>query len=195
MNSIEPNPITGEKSVRHDRAHISQLDMGWRYDSVYDKGFVAAKLIQALLVTSPASVLNSRLVERSICQWITVRDYLNKLGSYFVIEAYGSGDHPLHSIYSIILSEIEKVSEKLITDREYERVKNHYMIELVKGIESVRYKARSSNLFNYFVNNANQLNKILEIIGDIGKNDILLTSQKMLGEKDLVSLEVLPRKS
>jgi hypothetical protein len=45
------------------------------------------------------------------------------------------------------------------------------------------------------VNNANQLNKILEIIGDIGKNDILLTSQKMLGEKDLVSLEVLPRKS
>lgn len=90
--------------------------------------------------------------------------------------------------------EIEKLQTELISDRDLQKVRNKFENQFVASNSSIEGIANSLARNYMLVGDTNQINKELEVINSITKEEIRDVAKKYLAKNRRVVIEYLPKK-
>jgi zinc protease len=118
---------------------------------------------------------------------------LEESGMYMVYGLPMTG-HTAADVMKECDEEIEKIKNELISEREFQKLKNKVETDFVRKISSVEGVA-SELVENYtYLKDANQINKELDIYRSITREEIKEVANKYLNSNQRLYLDYVPKK-
>jgi len=152
-------------------------------------------VISTILSNGKSSRLYKKLVDDKK-KALQVFSFARNLEEYSVynIGAIPLGKTSLDDLIKEMDEEIEKLQTELISDRDLQKVRNKFENQFVASNSSVQGIANSLARNYMLVGNTNQINKELEVINSITKEEIRDVAKKYLAKNRRIVIEYLPKK-
>jgi len=158
--------------------------------------YYAVDMLNKLLSDGASSRLNKSLVEESqkaaaSYSWAYA---LEHPGIAMAISIANSGENP-KDIEDLMDIEYEKMKTELITDKEFEKLRNQIENDFIQS--NYRMYSIAENLAQYylFYGNANLINTEIEKYLTVTKEDILNAAKKYYNKENRVTLYYLPKEN
>jgi len=114
-------------------------------------------------------------------------------GKYLMI-AFPVGDTSLDKLMSTMDEEIEKIKSELITEREYEKVKNQFEVQFIQSNTRIEGIANSLARSHMLYGDINVVNDQINIYRSITREEIKEVANKYLNKNQRVEVDYLPKK-
>lgn len=193
--NIKEDPITATVKVTEYDANI-QIPLkvlayrtpGWKERDAY-----VLEYISELLSGGKSSRLYKKMVDdqKIAMQVLAFPRPMEDYGTY-IIGALPLGDVSLETLKESMDEEITKLKTELISEREYQKLRNNFENQFVNSNSSVEGIAGS--LANYYMlyGNTALINKEIEIYRSITREDIMRVAKMYLNENQRLDLDYLP---
>ncbi|CAM1371064.1 Predicted Zn-dependent peptidase [Tenacibaculum sediminilitoris] len=192
----EPERVQ-EKRVKEYDANIQlpAILLAHKTPSMKERDSKVLDVISTILSNGKSSRLFKKLVDDKK-KALQVFSFARNLEDYSVynIGAIPLGKTSLDDLIKEMDEEIEKLQTELISDRDLQKVRNKFENQFVASNSSVQGIANSLVRNYMLVGNTNQINKELEIINSITKEEIRDIAKKYLAKNRRVIIEYLPKK-
>ncbi|MGG8497685.1 M16 family metallopeptidase [Tenacibaculum sp. TC6] len=193
---VEPER-TQEKRVKEYDANIQipAIILAHKTPSMKERDSKVLDVISTILSNGKSSRLYKKLVDdkKKAFQVISFARNLEDY-SVYVIAALPSGDTPLDDLIKEMDEEIYKLQTELISDRDLQKVRNKFENNFVASNSNVEGIANTLARNYMLVGNTNQINKELDVINSITKEEIREVAKKYLAKNRRVVIEYLPKK-
>lgn len=193
-NVKEPRLDKEIKDIVFDDVQLPGIFVAYHSPAQNSKEAIAMEMLNSVLSGSTSSRMNKNVVERKeLAQFAFSFNFpLEDPGMALIAAFGGSGIEP-DEVLAAIDEEIEKVQNELVTDEEFQRVKNqiensfYYSAASVAGI--------AENLANYHVyfGDANLINTRIKMYDEITKEDLREVARKYFTKDARVVLYYLPK--
>ncbi|AZJ36975.1 M16 family metallopeptidase [Tenacibaculum singaporense] len=193
---VEPER-TQEKRVKEYDSNIQlpAILLAHKTPSMKERDSKVLDVISTILSDGKSSRLYKKLVDDKK-KALQVFSFARNLEDYSVynIGAIPLGKTSLDDLIKEMDEEIEKLQTELISDRDLQKVRNKFENQFVASNSSVQGIANSLARNYMLVGNTNQINKELEVINSITKEEIRDVAKKYLAKNRRVVIEYLPKK-
>ena len=193
---VEPER-TQEKRVKEYDTNIQlpALLLAHKTPSMKERDSKILDVISTILSDGRSSRLYKKLVDDKK-KALQVFSFARTLEDYSVynIGAIPLGGTSLDELIKEMDEEIEKLQTELISDRDLQKVRNKFENQFVASNSSIEGVANSLARKYMLVGDTNQINKELEIINSITKEEIRDVAKKYLAKNRRVVIEYLPKK-
>ncbi len=193
---VEPER-TQEKRVKEYDSNIQlpAILLAHKTPSMKERDAVVLSVISTVLSNGKSSRLFKKLVDDKK-KALQVFSFARELEDYSVynIGAIPLGKTSLEDLIKEMDEEIEKLQTELISDRDLQKVRNKFENNYVASNASVQGIANSLARNYMLVGDTNRINKELEIINSITKEEIRDVAKKYLAKNRRVVIEYLPKK-
>ena len=193
---VEPER-TQEKRVKEYDSNIQlpALLLAHKTPSMKERDSKILDVISTILSDGRSSRLYKKLVDDKK-KALQVFSFARTLEDYSVynIGAIPLGETSLDDLIKEMDEEIEKLQTELISDRDLQKVRNKFENQFVASNSSIEGIANSLARNYMLVGDTNQINKELEVINSITKEEIRDVAKKYLAKNRRVVIEYLPKK-
>ncbi|WP_299000914.1 pitrilysin family protein [uncultured Tenacibaculum sp.] len=193
---VEPER-TQEKRVKEYDTNIQlpALLLAHKTPSMKERDSKILDVISTILSDGRSSRLYKKLVDDKK-KALQVFSFARTLEDYSVynIGAIPLGETSLDELIKEMDEEIEKLQTELISDRDLQKVRNKFENQFVASNSSIEGVANSLARNYMLVGDTNQINKELEVINSITKEEIRDVAKKYLAKNRRVVIEYLPKK-
>ncbi len=187
--------LSQNKYVEHkDNVQLERIYLAWPSDLIFGKDDAVLEITADILTGSKNSRLYKKLVfDLQIAQDVAAFQSAGKYGGQFVILSTARPGTNLNELKKIILDELNKLTEELITDKELEKSKNGIKAQFIFSFQNLDTIADYLNYYNYHLNDPNSFSFDLERYNQVGKYSIKDVVIKYL-TKPYVELRIIPNK-
>lgn len=191
---VEPER-TEEKRIKEYDANIRTplIGLAYKTPSMKERDAKVLDVISTVLSNGKSSRLYKKLVDdkKKALQAFSFSRPLEDY-SVYIIGAMPLGKTSLDDLISEMDEEIVKLQTDLISDEDLQKVRNKFENQFVASNSNVTGIANSLARNYMLVGNTNRINKELEIINSITKEEIREVAKKYLAKSRRVVMEYLP---
>lgn len=192
---IQEEPIKQTIKVTEYDANI-QIPMklyAYRTPGMKEKDAYVLNLISSILSGGKSSRLYKKMVDdkKSALQVLAFSDSQEDYGTY-IIGALPMAGVSLDDLGKDIDQEIEKLQNQLISEREFEKLRNQIETNFVNSNQSTEGIALSLADYYTFYKDTNLINKSVEIYRSITREDIQRAAIEYLNPNQRLDLDYLP---
>lgn len=195
-NVVEPSK-TGEISdIVYDNISLPLVIHAYNIPGTGTEDYYALEMLATILATGESSRLVKELVDKQQVAFQTdsfVYD-LEDYGLYIVYGLCNSGIE-VDVLESSIQSELDKIKNELISEIEYQKIRNITESEFVNGNASVMGIANNLSDYYMFYRNTNMINTEIEKYMNVTREDIRRVASKYLNKENRVVLYYLPKEN
>lgn len=182
------------KDVIYDNIQLPAIFMAYRLPEQTHPDFPALDMLNEILSGGSSSRINKEIVEKKqmAMQAFSFAYGLEDAGLY-IFGGIGSNDVNLDSLQMELDKQIDLIKKELISQEEFEKVRNQFENQLVSSNASI--EGICENLADNYVyyGNANRVNNQLDIYLKVTREDILRVANKYLTQDARVILHYLPK--
>jgi zinc protease len=151
--------------------------------------------ISAVLTGGKSSRMFKRMVddEKLALQVLAFNQPQEDYGKYLMI-SLPVGDTSLEKLMSTMDEEIEKIKSELISEREYEKVKNQFEVQFIQSNTRIEGIANSLARSHMLYGDINVVNDQINIYRSITREEIKEVANKYLNKNQRVEVDYLPKK-
>ncbi|WP_299182643.1 pitrilysin family protein [uncultured Aquimarina sp.] len=196
--TIVEDPITSEITAVEKDANIQipAKVLVYRTPKQTEKDAYVLDYISTILTGGNSSRMQKNMVEdkKMALQVIAFTDSQEDYGTY-LMGALPLGDVSLDKLLAEMDSEIEKLQNELISEREFNKLQNQFENNFVNSNSSIEGIANSLARYNMLYDDTNLINKEIEIYRSITREDIQNVAKKYLNKNQRLNLDYLPASS
>ncbi|WP_108804842.1 pitrilysin family protein [Aquimarina sp. Aq107] len=196
--TIVEDPITSEITAVEKDANIQipAKVLVYRTPKQTEKDAYVLDYISTILTGGNSSRMQKNMVEdkKMALQVIAFTDSQEDYGTY-LMGALPLGDVSLDKLLAEMDSEIEKLQNELISEREFNKLQNQFENNFVNSNSSIEGIANSLARYNMLYDDTNLINKEIEIYRSITREDIQNVAKKYLNKNQRLNLDYLPESS
>ncbi len=195
---IVEQPLGGEiRDTVYDNVPLPALIMGYRTVSRTDPDYYAISMMNQVLSQGQSSRLNKALVDE--------KELAVQAGSFpassqdpglaiaFAITRPGTTD--LRPVEAAFDEEVSRLQTELISDREFEKLRNQIEVDAISGYGSMAGIAESLADNEMFLGDANLINTETQRYLDVTREDIRRVARKYYSNDNRIVLYWLPQPS
>ena len=191
---IEEEPITEAIKVTEYDSNI-QVPMKvlvYRTPDMKDRDTYVLNYISTLLTGGKSSRMYKKMVDekKMALQVIAFADALEDYGTY-IMAALPIGNISLDDLQTEMDTEIERIQNELITEKEYQTIRNKFENQFVNSNSSMEGIANSLANYYLFYGDTNLINKEIEIYRSITREDIQRVARKYLNKNLRLEIDYL----
>lgn len=186
-----------KRLLLEDNVELPRLYIYWVSDRNFGEDDAKLEVLSQVLSEGKNSRLYKSLVyEKKIAQEVYAFQNGMELNGYFGIVVSGKQDQSLKHLEKEVYSEINKIVEQGVEERELDRTKNSikanfiYRLQQVGGFGS---KTDQLNFYNVFLGDPGKFNYDLERYDKVTDVDVKKVAKKYLKDKPCVILSVVPK--
>jgi len=195
---IKEEPITSEiKAIEKDaNIQVPAKVLVYRTPKQTEKDSYVLNYISSILTGGNSSRMYKNMVEdkKMALQVIAFTDAQEDYGTY-IMGALPLGDVGLDKLQAEMDTEIEKLQNELISEREFNKLQNQFENNFVNSNSSIEGIANSLARYNMLHNDTSLINKEIEIYRSITREDIQNVAKKYLNKNQRLNLDYLPESS
>lgn len=194
VNVVEP-PLGGEvRDTIYDNVQLPGVMMAYRVPAQGTDDFYAIEMFSKVLSDGESSRLNKKCVEETqSAMFIGSFPFPSEDPGLSFVFGIANADVAPDSLEGQINGEIQKLQTDLITDEEYQKIRNMVENDFVNNFSS--QVGIAENLANYkmYFGDANLINTELERYMKVTKEDIMRVAKKYFSKDNRVVLYYLPK--
>ncbi len=192
-NVIEPTKKKEVRDTIYDNIQLDAVIHGFHIPAEGTDDFYAVDMLNKLLSDGKSSRLHKELVETSQkCVYAGAFTFnLEDPGLTLAFAMANSGENP-KEIENIMDQEYNKLKSKLISDKEFEKVRNQIESDFINTRGRMAGIAEKLANYHLFFNNANLINTEVERYLAVTKEDIMSAAKKYYNKNNRVTLYYLP---
>ncbi len=190
---VEPEQKEEIRDVVFDNIQLPAVIQAYHMPKQGSEDYYALQMLSTLLSGGQSSRLSKKLVdqEQKALQVAAIPLALEDPGLYIIFGLTNIGGNP-DDLESGIDSEIERVKKELITDKEFQKIRNQRENAFVSSNGTIRGIAESLANYHVYYGNANLINNELDRYLAVTKEDIKRVANKYLSTNNRVVLHYLP---
>lgn len=191
---IKEAPITETRYATEYDANIQIPAMIYSYitPKSVDRDAYVLDYISTLLTGGASSRMYKRMVEdEKVALQVLAFNQANQDYGTYTMGALIKGEPDFDMIKGIMDEEIKKLQTELISEREYEKLRNQFETRYVSANSSVEGIASSLATYNMLKGGTNRINEELGIYKDITREDIKRVANKYLNPNQRLELTYL----
>lgn len=193
---IEP-PLKAEvRDTIFDNIQVPLVLQAYRISAMNTKDFYACEMLSSLLSEGESSRLHKSLVDKQELS-ISASSFalsFNEPTLNFVYAFANMGVDP-KELEEAINTEIEKVQQELISDREFQKLRNQFENSVISNNEKIAERAENLATYYTYFDNTKLINSELENYLSITKEDIQRVAREYFKPNNRVVLYYLPKQN
>ncbi len=179
-----------------DNIQLPAIFMAYKFPSESDADSYALSMMNDILSGGTSSRINKAIVEKKqMATFAFSFDYLLEdagLGIFAAIAANGINLKDIQTEFDI---QIEKIQNELISQEEFEKVRNQYENNFVSSNSTIAGIAENLANNHVYFGNTNRINTELEAYMKVTRDDIQRVAKKYLTKDARVILHYIPKPS
>lgn len=192
---VKEDPIT-ETIVETEYDANIQIPLkifAYRTPSMKERDAYVLDYISTLLTGGKSSRLYKKMVDEDkvAMQVLAFPRSMEEYGTY-IIGALPLADTPLTTLAESIDEEITKIQTELISEREYQKLRNQFENQFVNSNSSIQGIANSLARYYMLYGDTTLVNKEIEIYRSITREDIKRVANEYLKKNQRLELDYLP---
>lgn len=191
---VEP-PMTEEiRDTVYDNIQLPAVIQSYRIPAQGTEDYYAINMLTTLLSGGQSSRIYKALVDEKqlALQAASIPLALEGEGQFITFGLANAGVDP-KDVEEAMDEEINKVKNELISDREFEKLRNQIESRFIQSNSTVRGIAESLANYHVYFGDANLINTELERYMDVTKEDIKRVANEYLNPNRRVVLYYLPK--
>jgi predicted Zn-dependent peptidase len=193
-NIIEP-PLGGEvRDVIEDNVQLEGVFQAYRAPKQGGDEYYAFNVLSSILSGGESSRMNKTLVDnKQLAVAAESVPFFNEDAGVFIALAIGSAGVKAANLELSMDSVTETLKTNLVSEREFQKVKNQITTELVDRKSTMAGIAESLANFEVYFGDANLVNTELEKYNKVTREDVLKVAKKYLNKDNRVVLYYVPK--
>ncbi|MCF8262535.1 MAG: insulinase family protein [Melioribacteraceae bacterium] len=191
---VEPAKTEEVRHVVYDNIQLPGVIMGYSIPAQGTDDYYALSMLNTLLATGQSSRMYKELVDNSQTA-VSAGSFPIALEDPGLIVIFGIANMgvEIDNLEAAIQKEIDKVKNEMISDKEFEKLRNQTESSYVSNFFSVSGIAQNLAQYHTFFGDANLINTEIERYMDVTKEDIQRVAQEYLKDTNRVVLHYLPK--
>ena len=193
-NIVEP-PLKGEiRDTIYDNIQLPGVFHTYRIPAQGTPDFYAVSMLNMLLSGGNSSRMTKKIVDEDL-KALYVGSFpfpLEDPGVNIIMAICNMGNDP-KEVEASIDAEVKKVQDELISDKEFQKLRNQIENDYVSGYSTIAGIAESLANYHMYFGEANLINTEMERYMKVTKEDIQRVAKKYLVENNRVVLYYLPK--
>lgn len=187
--------LTGvTKDVVYDNIQLPGLFMAYRFPEQTNPDMYALEMMNDVLSGGASSRINKNLVEKQqIAQFAFSFAYGLEDAGVGIFAAIAAKDKSLDSIQIAFDAEIERIQSQLISEEEFQKIRNQYENQFISSNSSVAGIAENLADNHVYKGKANLINTELNNYLKVTREDIQRVAKKYLTQDKRIILHYLPK--
>jgi predicted Zn-dependent peptidase len=188
-------PIKGiVRDTVYDNIQLPAVFMGYKFPKETDKDFAALELLNAILSGSTSSRMNKNIVEKKE-QAVGAFSFAFNMEDpgLGLIGAIAAGETDLTKLEASLDEEIALIQSTLITQEEFEKIRNQFENQIVTSNSSVAGIAENLAQNYMYFGSTELINKQMERYMSVTREDIQRVAKKYLTQENRIILYYLPK--
>ncbi len=182
------------KDVIYDNIQLPGLFMGYQFPEQTHADFYALNMMNDVLSGGASSRINKNLVERKeMAQFAFSFAYGLEDAGMGIFAAIAAKDVALDDIQTEFDAEIEKIKTELISQEEFEKIRNQYENQFISSNSSVAGIAENLADNHVYNGGAKNINTELQKYMSVTREDIQRVAKKYLTQDARIILHYLPK--
>ena len=167
----------------------------YRTPSMKSRDSYVLQYISAVLTGGKSSRMVKRMVddEKLALQVIAFNQAQEDYGKYLML-SLPVGETSLEKLTATMDEEIEKIKSELISEREYEKVKNQFEVQFIQSNTRIEGIANSLARAHMLYGDIDNINDQIDIYRSITREEIKEIANKYLNKSQRVEVDYLPKK-
>ena len=167
----------------------------YRTPGMSDRDSYVLQYISAVLTGGKSSRMVKRMVddEKLALQVFAFNQPQQDYGKYLMI-SLPVGDTPLDKLMTTMDEEIEKIKSDLISEREYEKVKNQFEVQFIQSNTRIQGIANSLARAHMLYGDIDIVNDQINIYRSITREEIKDVANKYLNKNQRIEVDYLAKK-
>ncbi len=191
---VEPPQKAEIRDIIYDNVQLPMVLQAYHIPSETAPDYYAVEMLTKILADGQSSRLYKELVDKKQLALTSGAFAIpTEDPGLFIALALSNSGIDAQTLEQAMNEEIEKVKNNLITEREFEKIRNQVENDLVD--QNATQEGIAENLANYytFYHNTNMVNDIINKYMAVTREDIQNVAQKYLAENNRVVLYYLPK--
>jgi len=185
--------VESKEIVMEDDVQLSRIYMAWHSCKAFEKDDAALDILSDQMGGSKNARLYKSLVhEKQMALDVSVFQYSGKYDGSFIIVVTAIPGVELADLRKEILSEINLLAQKGITDEEMTRSKNSIKSTFIYSIQNLDTISDHLNYYNFYKGEPDYFNTDIARYQETDKEDVREVCEKYL-QKPFVELQIIPR--
>lgn len=195
-NIEEPAMTTEVRDTIYDNIQLPAVFQAYRMPGQGTEDYYALNMLTTLLSGGQSARLQKRLVdkEQKALQIAAFPYALEDHGLFITLGLVNMGV-PLHELEEAMNEEIERVKTELVSEQEFQKVRNQVENSFVSSNSTVAGIAESLANYHVYFGDANLINTEIERFNKVSREDLRRVAQKYLSNENRVVLHYLPKSS
>jgi zinc protease len=194
--SAMPALLTETKKLYHEDnfANVPEINMVWPVPESYNKDMYPLDFLAKILADGKKAPLYKVLVkEKELTASADAYNSSSELTGEFTISIRANEGKTLKEIEEAVFEAFARFEKDGITDKDVERIKASSEMNFYQGLNSVLYKAFNLAFYNTFLNDPGFIEKDIENIKAVTKDDIIRVYNQYIKEKPHLVTSFVPK--
>lgn len=180
--------------VVYDNIQLPGLFMVYRFPEQTHKDMYALQMMNDVLSGGASSRINKSLVERQqIAQFAFSFAYGLEDAGLGIFAAIAAKDKELSEIQKAFDAEIDRIKSELITQEEFEKIRNQYENDFISSNSTIAGIAENLADNHVYLGSAEKINTELENYMSVTREDIQRVAKQYLTQDARIILQYLPK--
>lgn len=188
----KPNGVI--RDVIYDNIQLPAVFMAYRFPEESHKDMYALQLLNEVLSGGASSRINKSLVEKN---QLAVAAFSFAYGledaGVGIFAAIGANEVPIEKIEAAFDEQIELIKTELITQEEFEKIRNQFENNFISSNASIAGIAENLANSHVYFGSANYVNTELKNYMAVTREDVLRVAQKYFTQDARIILHYLPK--
>jgi zinc protease len=191
-----PVSLAETKKLFHEDnfANVPEITMVWPVPEAYSKDAYPLDFLAKILADGKKAPMYKVLVkEKQLTPSANAYNYSSELAGEFTISIRANEGKTLKEIEEAVSEAFARFEKDGITDKDVERIKATSEMGFYQGLNSVFYKALNLAFYNTFLNDPGFIQKDIENIKAVTKDDIIRVYNQYIKGKPHIVTSFVPK--
>ncbi len=191
---VEPTQIAEVRDVIYDNIQLPAVIQSYHMPAQGTDDYYAISMLTTLLSDGQSSRLYKEIVDKQqkAIQVMAVPLPMEDPGIFLTLGLANMGLQP-EDLENSIDAEIEKVKKELVSEREFQKIRNQIENDFISGNSTIVGIAESLANYHVYYGDANLINNEIDRYMKVTREDLLNVANKYLTKENRVVLYYLPK--
>ncbi|MEZ5007924.1 MAG: pitrilysin family protein [Chitinophagales bacterium] len=193
-SAVEPPQTEEKRDVVYDNIQLPAVITAYHIPANGTDDYYALEMLSTILSGGESSRLNKSIVdEKELAVATGAFSFSLEHPGLYIVYGIANIGTTVEELEAALEAEFDRVKNELITEREYQKIRNQTENDFISGNSTIEGIANSLADYHTLFKNANLINTELDRYMDVTREDIRRVAQKYLVKENRVLLQYLPK--